>query len=207
MPRLFIIPLVLLFVHTVHAQSHTAILGGYTYSTARILVNDVKQKSGYRNGFTASILFDIPFEGILHFTPSLGYHLSGYQANYDSGNVKHTENNIHFVSLEPALSLHFPCGDKNTIILSLSPVFSFPFSGKEKSTYRNDSISNNRLKFAYGDYGLFDLGLSGSVGYKIKKILIKAGWFQGLTNLDTNEANMRNIQDRIFSFSIGYFIK
>ncbi len=206
MQRILLFILLFIFVYNVHAQMHTALEVGYTYSTARILVNDAKQKSGYRNGFTSDLLFDIPFEGKLHFSPSLGYHLTGYQAFYDSGNIKHTENNIHFFSISAGLTLNYPSGNKNIFIIGFSPVFSFPFSGKEKSTWRNDSVSNDKLIFAFGNYGLFDLGVKGTIGFKMKKMIFEVGWFEGLTNLDTSETG-RNIQDRIFSFTIGYFFK
>ena len=207
MRQVLFLTILFVFGYKAHSQTHIGVEAGYTSSTARIVVNNIKQKSGYRNGFATAVLVDVPFEGKIHFTSSIGYQRTGYQAFYDSGSIKYTENNIHFISFSAGLSLNFPVGKKSTFIIGFAPVLSTPFSGKEKSIYRNDSVSNDKLIFAFGDYGVFDLGLKGNIGFKVKNILLDIGWFEGLTNLDTNEANLRNIRDRIFSFSIGYFFK
>jgi hypothetical protein len=206
MRYIFLLTAIFPFIYNGTAQTHIGLDAGYTYSTARVIVDTKKQKTGYRNGFGINLFFDAPFEDKLHFSPSIGYHLTGYEVFYDSGAVKHTENNIHFISVNIPLSFHIPSGD-HSLILALGPVFSFPFLGKEKATYTNDSTATNKMIFQYGDYGLFDLGVTGSAGYKMKKIIIKASFFEGLTNLDTNIANLRNIRDRIWSLSLGYYFK
>lgn len=200
--------ILLLSLNNASAQTHIGVDAGYTYSNARIILNDVKQTSGFRNGFKIELMVDVPFENKLHFSPTLDYHYTGYQAFYTTGSVKHTENNINVVALSPALSFNFPSGKNKIFIVGFSPVIGVPLGGKEKSTFTNDSTSVDKLKFAIGsDYGQFDLGVSTYLSYQIRDLVLKANWFIGLTNLDTNELHLRNIRDQIFSFTVGYYFK
>ena len=202
-----IVLVVLLLNHNVSGQMKIAVMASYTTGNARIYKNDVKQRSGYNSGYLAGMKLDIPVEGILHFSPSISFQATGYQGYYDSGIIKHTNNNILSVCLSPELSMHFPRVDDHEFYFGIGPVLRLPISGKEKNTYRNDSTSTGKMIFAYGDYGLFDLGISGSMGYRFHRVSVELAYFYGLTNIDTNEFNLRNIRDRVLSLSIGYFLK
>ena len=65
------------------------------------------------------------------------------------------------------------------------------------------------MKFALsGNYGFIDMGVGGSLGFHTNKLLIEAGYQMGLANINNNvENDFRNIQNRMFSLQIGYFLK
>ena len=76
--RLFICTFFLFFTYnTSPAQTKIAVKGGATFSTARVYVGSEKQDTKINAGYGMGILFKVPFEGVLHFSPWVAYNRRG----------------------------------------------------------------------------------------------------------------------------------
>jgi len=189
------------------AKTKLAIKGGANMSTARVYQNDQKLDSKFVTGYGIGLLFKIPFEGKLYFSPNLAYNRRGYTYTPNAGTINEYQNTIHYFDIVPNLSLNLPAG-KNAFVLSAGPHLSVAIAGTEKQTTANNT-SSSKMKFSLsGNYGFLDLGVGGSLGFHTNKFLIEAGYQMGLANINNNvENDFRNIQNRMFSLQIGYFLK
>ena len=189
------------------AKTKIAIKAGANMSTAKVSQNDQKLDNKFVNGYGIGLLFKIPFEGHLFFSPNVGYNRRGYIYTPKTGSITEYQNTIHYIDLVPNLSLNLPVG-KSAFVLSAGPHLSVALAGTEKQTVANNTTSS-KMKFALsGNYGFIDMGVGGSLGFHTNKLLIEAGYQMGLANINNNvENDFRNIQNRMFSVQIGYFLK
>lgn len=189
------------------AKTKLAIKGGANMSTARVYQNDQKLDNKFVQGYGIGLLFKIPFEGKLYFSPNLAYNRRGYTYTPNAGTINEYQNTIHYFDIVPNLSLNLPAG-KNAFVLSAGPHLSVAIAGTEKQTTANNTTSS-KMKFSLsGNYGFLDLGVGGSLGFHTNKFLIEAGYQMGLANINNNvENDFRNIRNRMFSLQIGYFLK
>lgn len=206
--RLFICTFFLFFTYnTSPAQTKIAVKGGATFSTARVYVGSEKQDTKINAGYGMGILFKVPFEGVLHFSPWVAYNRRGYEYTPKTGSISHYKNTIHYIDMVPALSVDFSMG-KNSLVISAGPHVSVAVGGTEKTSTGN-TTSSHKMKFSTSsNFSLVDLGLAGSIGYHIKKFFVEAGFQPGLANINNNvETDMRNIRNRMISLQVGYFIR
>ena len=220
MKNLILVCLTIILSNAIIAQTKTeteapparhtkiAIKAGVNRSTARVYQSDEQLESDFVDGYGIAILFNAPFDGLLHFSPSLGYNRRGYTYTPGSGTITKYTNTIHYFDMVPALSLDLPLGKKSAFVIAAGPHISFAMSGTEE-TFTGTTSSESKMKFDISkDYGFIDLGLNGSVGFHVKKFLLEAGFQLGLTNINNNvESDFRNIQNRMFSLQLGYFLK
>jgi hypothetical protein len=199
---------------TSYAQTKIAIKGGVNYSGARVyfkkeIANEnIKQPSDYKTGFGLGVHLELPFEGALFFNPSFMYNMRGYTYTPTYGDTTKYDNTIHYFDISPMLSVHTKQKGKGKFVVSAGPVLGFALSGTEKTTTNNITTSK-KMKFAFsGGYGAVDLGLKGGIGFQTNKVLIEAQYYYGAANINNrSEFDHRNIQNRMFSLNIGYFIK
>jgi Outer membrane protein beta-barrel domain len=194
-------------LHTVSAQTNLGIKAGYNYSTARVIANGVKQKTQYISGYGAAIMFKTWFDGVLHFSPYIAYNRRGYSYSPDTGAIKQIENTIHYIDVVPILSFDFPINPSQSFIAGFGPVMGFAISGKEKITPVNGLTSEKKMVFSFADYGRYDVGLTANIGYRFNKYLLEVSYLYSLTDLENNEAIKRDIRNRMFNMSVGYYFK
>ena len=207
MKKIMITLFVLAFVLVSYAQTKIAIKAGYNYSFARVYFNDIKQPSDSKNGYGIGILFKAPIEGVVHFSPYIAFNSRGFVIRPLADTFKKAEFSIQYIDFVPALSFDLPTGG-NSFDISVGPVFGFTSFGHQKVTNNNDVTTSKKLTFGYGSYGWIDIGLSGSLGYHMKKVFFEAGYFLGLANINNDESNIpQNIRNRMVSLNIGYYIK
>jgi hypothetical protein len=193
---------------TVTAQVKLGVKGGATFSTAQASFSAVKQGSSFKPGFALGAMADIPFEGTLHFSPSVMIQNRSFTITPKSGPTKKEQFSITYLDFIPSLALSFPSGDDGDISVSFGPNIGFTNFGRTKITDNNNVTTSTKIKFGYGSYGWFDLGLRAGLGVRIKKMLIEAAYMHGLTNINNNEEiDGRNIMNRMFSLNIGWFFK
>ncbi len=189
------------------AQTNIAIKGGYNYCGAHAIYGGAKQPTEYLSGYGLGVLFKIPFEGVLHFSPHIDFNSRGYIIKPTSGNVKKLEHKIQYLDLVAALSADFKFNN-NSLVLSFGPGMGFTNFGKEKSTDNNNVTTSKKIEFGYLEQGWFDLGFSGGIGFHMKKFFAEAAYFVGSSNLNNNvEFDGRSIRDNMLSFNIGYYLK
>ena len=152
-------------------------------------------------------LADIPFDGILHFSPSVMINKRGFIIKPLTGNNKTEQYSIIYLDLAPSLSADFPHGD-NSFVISLGPDFAFTNFGRLKATDYNNVTSSEKLKFGYLSYGWFVMDLNACIGYHMKKKFVEAAYMHGLASINNNEEiDQRNIRNRMLDMNIGYFFK
>lgn len=207
MRRIAFVFTTLLFFYSLSAQVKVGIKGGWNYSTVRAVYAGVKQSTEFTFGYGAGIFAKIPFDGALHFSPSVMINKRGFIVKPKSGTNAKEQYSITYLDLIPSLSMDFPSAD-NSFSISLGPNFGFTNFGKLKATDNNNVTTTQKLKFGYGELGWFDLGLNASVGYHMKKFFIEAGYMHGFASINNNEeADQRNMRNRMISLNIGYYFK
>ena len=196
-----------ILVSAANAQVKIAVKGGWNYSTTRAIYTGVKQSTGFTNGYGLGLLAKVPFDGVLHFSPSVMVNKRGFIINPSTGTNKKEQYSITYLDLIPSLSLDFEDGN-NTVSLCFGPAFGFTNFGKLKATGNNNITTSQKLKFGYGGYGWFDIGLNASAAYRMKKVFVEFSYQNGLASLNNNEENDgRNIRNRMLSLNIGYYFK
>lgn len=193
--------------HQVSAQNKFAVKAGYNYAFVDAKYSGVKQPYDAKSGFGIAALAKIPFDGVLHFSPFVGYNMRGFTIKPKSGNLKKEEFTLHYLDIVPALSVDLPVND-NFFVISTGPLFGFTNFGRLKTTDINNVTKSEKIKFGYDSYGWFDVGLSSSVGYHMKKAFVELGYTHGFVNINNNEEfDGRNIKNRMLSLNFGYYFK
>jgi Outer membrane protein beta-barrel domain len=191
---------------TATAQVKLAVKGGWNLATTRAVYAGIKQPSGFTNGYGIGALLKMPFDGVLHFSPSVMINKKGFIIKPYGTNTKE-QYSITYVDLIPSLSVDFEKGD-NSFVISLGPDIAVTNFGKLKATNNNGVTTSQKLKFGYGSIGWFDIGLNASVGYHMKKVFVELGYTNGLASINNNEeTDQRNIRNRMLSLNIGYYFK
>jgi hypothetical protein len=188
------------------AQTKIAVRAGATFSTARVRVNEEAQKTSFKPGASLGVQFKAPFDGILHFSPYIAYNMRSFKTTYKASGAI-TETTLHYVDLVPNLSLDLPTANGNKFVIGFGPVLGITRFGKQKITL-GSTVVNESLRFGYDAYGWFDLGLTGSISYHLKKVFVEVGYYHGLTNINNNEEfDLTNIRNRMLSLNFGYYLK
>jgi Outer membrane protein beta-barrel domain len=189
------------------AQVKLAVKGGYNLATSRAVYSGVKQSTGFTNGYGIGALVKMPFDGILHFSPSVMINKRGFIIKPLTGTNVKEQYAITYVDLIPSLSIDFEKGE-NSFVISLGPDIAFTNFGKLKTTGNNGVTTSQKIKFGYGSIGWFDIGLNASIGYHMKKVFVELGYMNGLASINNNEElDQRNIRNRMLSLNIGYYFK
>ncbi len=195
-----------LLYNTATAQTKIAIKGGPAFSIAKADVNGVKLASSWKPGFTLGVLFDVPFDGVLHFSPFASYNMMASRLDYKPADTL-TQTTIHYLHIAPGFSAHFKAGETNDFVIGFSPVLGLTNFGTKKITAGGVTASN-KIKFGFEGLGWFDLGLNGSLGYHFKKVFAELNYYHGISNINNNvEFDGTSIRNRMLSLNIGYFFR
>jgi len=207
MKRIITITTALFIIVAVRAQVKVAAKAGWNYSTARAMYSGVKQSTEFTFGYGIGAMAKVPFEGVLHFSPSVMINKRGFIIKPTAGSNKTEQYSITYLDIVPSISFDFP-HKNNSFVIGIGPDFGFTKFGKLKATDNNNITTTEKMKFGFGAFGWFDLGLNASVGYHMKKIFIEADYMNGLANINNNEENdQRNIRNRMLSLNFGYYFK
>ena len=215
MKRLIYLFIGLGLMQTATAQRQFGIKAGYNYSTASVTWAGVPQPNFYKSGFGIGVLYKMPFDGVIHFSPYIAYNVRGYRHTLNTGPISEYDNTISYLDIVPSLSADF-VHHHHSIVISAGPEVGFALSGTEK-TISGGVVTTQKMHFATdADYGIADLGLSTSIGYHTGHIFIEAGYQIGFANINNNidvhlpnfsgYTDPRNIRNRMFSLNIGYFL-
>ncbi|MFN8252624.1 MAG: porin family protein [Ferruginibacter sp.] len=193
---------------TANAQVKIGVKGGWSYTGTVAKYKEVKQSVSYLSGYGIGAMAKIPFDGVLHFSPSVMINKRGFAINHPAGGSnKKEEYSMTYLDLMPALSTEFIKGN-NAFSIGAGPVFGFTNFGKLKITDSTGNTGTQNLKFGYGAYGWFDLGLNASLGCRFNKIALEVSYYTGLANINNKEeSDGRNMQHRVCSITLGYYFK
>lgn len=193
--------------HTIAQDHKWAIKAGYNYTSGRVVYGGIKQPVNGKSGFGVAGMVKIPFDGVLHFSPYVGYNMAGFVVTPNSGSNKKEDFTIHYFTITPALSADIPIGE-NTFVISGGPYLGLTKFGRIKTTDASNNTTNEKITFGYGGYGMFDLGLTAGIGYHFNKMFVEANYTPGLTSINNNEElDGKNLRNRTFSLNIGYYFR
>jgi hypothetical protein len=184
-----------------------AIKGGYNYTTGKAIYSDIKQKVTGKHGFNIGAMAKIPFEGVLHFSPYIGYSLKGFSVTPFTGNIKKEDFTLHYFEIAPVLSVDVPMVE-NKFVLSAGPILGITSMGRAKTTDNSNTTTSKKMEFGYGNYGWFDLGVSTGVGLHNSRFYFEGVYTLGLTSFNNNEElDFRNLRNRTLSVNFGYYLR
>ena len=218
MKRFFLLFSFFAIVLLAGAQTKVALKACINYATAKVLYVNTKLSSSYKPGFALGIEFNTPIENRLHFNPYIGYNMVGYKHKMNVTNISEYENTIHYFTLAPSFTYNFG-KVKHYLSIGFGPYLAVALAGTEKTTSTVTGNTSSKMKFSTdGDYSRLDLGFNTNITYQINKIFIQAGYQIGLTNINNNvdipinstsiiPMDPRDIRNRVFSLSLGYFLK
>jgi Outer membrane protein beta-barrel domain len=195
-----------LFCTTATAQTKIAVKAGPSYSTARVKINDVKQSSSWKPGFNLGVLFDVPFDGVLHFSPVVSFNTLAFKTVYKAADTT-IQPNIYYLQLAPGFTTRFKTSETSNFAIGFSPVLGLTRFGRIKTT-TGGVTTDEKIRFGFEGIGWFDLGLNGSLGYHFKKTFVELNYYHGLTNINNKVgSDFTNIQNRILSLNMGYYFR
>jgi hypothetical protein len=207
MKKIIIAVIVLMYSDCIIAQVKVGIKGSWNYSSARAVYSGMKQSTGFISGYGAGVSAKIPFDGALHFSPSVMINRRGFIVKPSAGTNIKEQYGITYLDIIPALSTDFSHGS-NSFSIGIGPDFGFTNFGKLKATNSSNVTTSEKLKFGFTHYGWFDLGFQASAGYHMKKTFIEVGYLLGLASINNNEEiDQRNIRNRVLSLSVGYYLR
>ncbi len=207
MKKILLTLFALSYIHICYTQTRIALKGGYNHSTAKVSYNAIVQPVTAVPGAGFGLLFKVPFDGPLHFSPYAQINTRGFSVKPNTGNYTKIQTMIAYLDIVPALSLDF--GNKDhSFVFSVGPVLSFTDFGREKKTDSNQVTSSAKMKFGFGEYSWIDLGAASSIGVHFKKTFIEAVYYYGLANINNNsEFDGINIRNRMLTLGFGYYLK
>jgi hypothetical protein len=197
------------FLYTdVTAQVKLGVKAAWNYAGAKAVYTEVAQSTSRIQGFGIGAVAKVPFDGALHFSPSVMINNRGFTVNNPSGGTNKKEQySVTYLDLIPALSAEFEKGS-NAFSITAGPVMGFTNFGKLKITDASGNTGSQNLNFGYGAYGWFDLGFNGSLGYRFNKLQLDAGYYLGLANINNaKETDGRNLQHRAITIGVSYYFK
>ena len=190
------------------AQTNFAVSAGYNHNTARVLIDNVKQPTGYLPGFNISARVKTAFEPPLHFVGLIAYNLRNATIEPLSGTVEKKEINIHYLDLAPLLSFDFAAGSKRTITLTAGPMLGMALGGRQKIT-ENQTTTASPMKFSMsGNYGFANIAILSGISFQFNKLFVEATYHLGVNSINNEEEfDNTNIKNRGFALSLGYWLK
>jgi Outer membrane protein beta-barrel domain len=208
MKKITLLTVTVLSFIILNAQVKIGAKAAWNYSGGSAVYTAVKQSTSYTNGFGIGAMAKIPFDGPLHFSPSVMINKRGFTVNKPANSTNQKEQySITYLDLIAALSADFENGN-NAFSIAVGPVFGFTNFGKLKITDNAGVKGTQNLKFGYGAYGWADIGLQSSVSYRINKVAVEAGYYLGFANINNQEeTDGRNMKHRVISLGIGYYFK
>ena len=208
MKHLVISAALLTLVFIGKSQTRIAFKGGYNHSTARILINEVKQATGYIPAINLGVQLKADFDPPLNFTGLLSYNMRGYSLTPINSDTQKVETRFHSINLAPLLSYDITTGKNSHITLTTGPMGGLAFSGTQKITEGGVTSSSKMIFSLSSNFGPIDLAIYNSIGYHFNKFFIEASYHLGFVSINNNEEfDKTNIKNRGLGLSLGYYIK
>ena len=207
----FFLPLaILLITLTVNGQIQFGLFAGPQATTARYVIDDVKQDNSFKYGLQAGCLWKIPFEGRLSFSPSIQYNLRGYKVKLNKPSFPPDEsainNNTSFHTIELGFLLQHDFSDAPAHwFIRIGPSLDFALFGKEEYNTSNDGPVKRNMKFSFSDYGHFLASAIVQLGYKSASgVFIYGHYNYSLTTMNNSDIGPI-ISNRAIGISIGKY--
>ncbi|HTN07398.1 porin family protein [Agriterribacter sp.] len=192
------------------AQVSYGIFGGIQQTDAHVKIPGgpaIPAASGY--GFHAGSMLKVGFDKNVYFSPGLLYSLKGVTIHFNNilqDSVTSSKLQIHYIEI-PLLLRFDTRANGNGFFFLFGPSASVAITGKESSTYLNNSKKDRPMRFANTAYGRFEMNLVAKAGYYFKNnVLLAGGYSYGLGSI-INDDGYARIVPRMITLSVGYFFR
>ncbi|MDX1937765.1 MAG: porin family protein [Flavihumibacter sp.] len=204
--RFFGLTVFLLLLHTAHAQVNWAVKAGFQYGSATIKLKDEKIASGSLPGLNIGIATRVPIDKQVYFAPGFHYTIKAYSIAATS-TAPQKDYRFTYLELPVLLQINFSEDAEQGAYFKIGPSLGLAIKGKE--TFKNSfgNVTNNKLKFSFGEYGYADAAAHAFLGYTFKGgFFAEAGIVQNLGSISNDDFGPK-ITPRQLTVNLGYFIK
>jgi hypothetical protein len=212
MKKIFLFPVLVLFVLSCQSQSIFGIFAGPQATTAKYSVNGVAQSTSNKYGLQVGVGWKIAFDNHLYFSPAAFYSLKGYKVQLSQyaypPDTLAIDNNTTIHTFELAFLLQYDFGNQPShFFAKLGPSLDFQLSGKEKYDLKTGGSVNQSMNYSFTAYGHYAANMIVQLGYETTSGFTIFGQYSlGLTNLSNADAGP-TIKHRVYGLSIGKFFK
>lgn len=196
-----------------NAQVQFAFFAGGQATSARYLVNDIKQPAQYKPGTMGGVALKVEFDNQLYFYPSVYYSLKGYKVTLNnpafppSELAKSVDVTVHTIEVAPLFQIDFN-KKRSHFFVRFGPSIDYGYYGRE--SVDTVSISGARatvyrpMVFAFTEYGRFTAQANLHFGYETGKgFMLFAFYERGFGSMNNHDGGPK-IFHRILGISVGW---
>jgi hypothetical protein len=196
-----------------NAQVQFAGFAGLQATSARYLVNGIKQPNKYKPGTMGGIAVKVEFDNQLYFFPAVFYNLKGYKVTLNnpafppSELAKAVDVTVHTIEVAPLL--HFDFNKKPShLFVRFGPSVDYAYYGSESVDTVNawgvKATVYRRMRFDFTEYGHFTAQANVHFGYETGKGLMVFAFYQrGFGSMNNHDGGPK-IFHRIIGLSAGW---
>jgi hypothetical protein len=211
--KVLVILCFLFFSFGANAQVQFACFAGGQATSARYLVNGIKQPNKYKPGTMAGVAAKVEFDNQLYFFPSVFYMLKGYKVTLNnpafppSELAKSVDATIHTIEVAPLFQIDFNKKISH-LFVRFGPSIDVAFHGTQ--SIDTSHISGVRqtiyrpMVFAFTEYGRFTAQANLHFGYETGKgLMLFAFYERGFGSMNNHDGGPK-IFHRIIGLSAGW---
>jgi hypothetical protein len=211
--KVFVILCFLFLSFWANAQVQFASFAGGQATSARYLVNGIKQPNKYKPGTMAGVAVKVEFDNQLYFFPAVYYMLKGYKVTLNnpafppSELAKSVDANIHTIEVAPLFQIDFNKKISH-LFVRFGPSVDFAFHGTQ--SIDTSHISGVRqtifrpMVFAFTEYGRYTAQANLHFGYETGKgLMLFAFYERGFGSMNNHDGGPK-IFHRIIGLSAGW---
>lgn len=196
-----------------NAQVQFAFFAGGQATSARYLVNDIKQPNTYKPGTMGGVAVKVEFDNQLYFFPAVFYNLKGYKVKLNnpafppSELAKSVDVTVHTIEVAPLF--HFDFNKKEShFFVRFGPSVDYGYHGTESvdtvSTSGASATVYRPMRFDFTEYGRFTAQANLHFGYETGKGLMLFAFYQrGFGSMNNHDGGPK-IFHRIIGISAGW---
>lgn len=196
-----------------NAQVQFACFAGAQATSARYLVNGIKQPTQYKPGTMAGVAAKVEFDNQLYFFPAVYYMLKGYKATLKNPAFPPSElatgvdATVHTIEVAPLFHIDFSKKISHFFV-RFGPSVDYAYYGKEAIDTVSVSGVGTRvyrpMVFAFTEYGHFTAQANLHFGYETGKGLMAFAFYEhGFGSMNNHDGGPK-IFHRIIGLSVGW---
>lgn len=201
------------FALKTNAQVQFSCFAGLQATSARYLVNGIKQPNKYKPGTMAGVAAKVEFDNQLYFYPSVFYSLKGYKVTLNNPTyppselAKSVDATIHTIEVAPLFQYDFN-RKASHFFVRFGPSVDVIFHGWESvdtaSTSGARATVYRPMDFAFTAYGRFTAQANLHFGYETERGLTLFAYYQrGFGSMNNHDGGPK-IFHRIIGLSVGW---
>jgi hypothetical protein len=197
-----------LFICTA-ANAQVTVFGGPQITSARYLVNDIKQPTESKTGFAAGVALRSQIEGPVYLIPMLYYSKKGYDVKFNrrasppDTAARNNNTSIHAIEFAPLVQINLS-KKESYLFLRVGPAFDIAISGTERFDSAANKTVTRKMIFGFGDYSYITTSVNAQLGFQHESGLsFFAHYAYGIGSLN-NADNGPKIYHTVAGVAVGW---